>query len=262
MKKMLILGLCVASVVIGCKSETKTTSQTGVYTLDKQVITDGKTEMVKSTANGDVQYKIYTNEGYFYIGINKDSSAAFGTGSYTQVGNTITETNIYNNGSLDTAWDAKLEITNNDKGYTQVIPELKAGGVSYKLTEDYTKVQATGTSTLDGIWHQTKSIDVSNGKDTVVGTYNEYKVYNAGHFMWATKVTDTASKKEVKYVGHGTFTLNNDALTENLDLSNIPGANHKYEIKLKFNGADEYTQETADTAAKKVNFKTYKRIKK
>ena len=103
---------------------------------------------------------------------------------------------------------------------------------------------------------------MSNGKDTVVGTYNEYKVYNAGHFMWATKVTDTASKKEVKYVGHGTFTLNNDALTENLDLSNIPGANHKYEIKLKFNGADEYTQETADTAAKKVNFKTYKRIKK
>jgi hypothetical protein len=63
-------------------------------------------------------------------------------------------------------------------------------------------------------------------------------------------------------VGHGTFTLNNDALTENLDLSNMPNITGKYDIKVKFNGADEYTQETADTVAKTVGFKTYKRIKK
>ncbi len=230
--------------------------------MDKQVIADGKTEIVKTTANGDVQYKIYTNEGYFYIAIGKDSSTAFGTGSYVLNGNTVTESNIFNSISLDTASEAKLEITTAEKGYTQVIPEITVSGTKYKFTEDYTTVASTGTSALDGIWHQTKSMDVNNGKDTVVGTYNEYKVYSAGHFMWATKVTDTTTKKEVKYVGHGTFTLNNDALTEDLDLSNIPGANHKYSIKLKFNGADEYTQETADTAAKKVNFKTYKRIKK
>ena len=262
MKKMLFLGLCVASVVIGCKSETKTTSQAGVYTLDKQVITDGKTEFIKSTANGDVQYKIYTDAGYFYIGINKDSSVGFGTGSYTQVGNTITETNTYNSGSLDTAWDAKVEITNNEKGYTQMIPELKANGISYKLTEDYTKVQASGTSALDGIWHQTKNLVVT-GKDTADKTYNEYKVYHAGHFMWATRyMSDTAAKKMTNLVGHGTFTLNNDALIEQLDFSSLKGAVGKYDIKVKFNGADEYTQETADTTNKTVGFKTYKRIKK
>lgn len=262
MKKIIYVGLALATIAIGCKQETKTASVVGVHKLDKQVITDGKTETVKTAADGSVQYKIYTTEGYFYIGIGKDSSTGFGTGSYTQTGNTITESNIYNSGSLDTAWDAKVEITAAEKGYTQSIPELKVGGVSYKLTEDYTTVATTGTSALDGIWHQTKSIDVKNGKDTVDGTYNEYKVYSAGHFMWATKATDTTTKKTTNYVGHGTFTLNNDALTENLDLSNISGAIHKYDIKLKFNGADEYTQETADTTAKTVNFKTYKRIKK
>ena len=262
MKKIIYVGLALATIAIGCKQETKTTSLVGVHKLDKQVITDGKTETVKTAANGDVQYKIYTPEGYFYIGMTKDSTGGFGTGSYKQEGNIITESNIFNSGSLDTAWDAKLEITPAEKGYTQVIPELMSGGVKYKLTENYTTVSSTGTSALDGIWHQTKSLDVKNGKDSVVSTYNEYKVYNAGHFMWAAKYTDTATKKVSNLVGHGTFNLNNEALTEQLDLSNVKGAVGKYEIKIKFNGADEYTQEIADTAKKTVNFKTYKRIKK
>lgn len=262
MKKIIYVGLALATIAIGCKQETKSTSLVGVHKMDKQVITDGKTETVRTTANGDVQYKIYTSEGYFYIGIAKDSSGGFGTGTYKQEGNTITESNTYNSGSLDTAWNVKLEITAAEKGYTQVIPELMSGGAKYKITENYTTVSTSGTSALDGIWHQTKSMDVKDGKDTVVGTYNEYKVYNAGHFMWATKFTDTATKKVSNYVGHGTFTVNNDALTEQLDISNVRGAMGKYSIKLKFNGADEFTQETADTAKKTVNFKTYKRIKK
>jgi len=252
-------GFAFAAILTACNQPAKTVSQEGVYKLEKQLITDGKTDLVKSSANGDVQYKVFTSEGYFYIGINKDSSVGFGTGSYKQEGNIITETNVYNSGSLDTAWDAKLEITNNEKGYTQVIPSLMSNGLSYKITEEYSKVEASGTSALDGIWQQTKSVDVK-GMDSVVGTYNEYKVYSAGHFMWATKATDTVTKKTTNYVGHGTFTLNNEALTEQLDLSNVNGALRKYDIKLKFNGADEYTQETADTSSKTVNFKTYKRI--
>jgi hypothetical protein len=261
MKKIMFFGFAFAAILTACNQPAKKVSQEGVYKLEKQVITDGKTDLVKSSANGDVQYKVFTSEGYFYIGIGKDSSVGFGTGSYKQEGNTITETNIYNSGSLDTAWDAKLEITNNEKGFTQVIPSLMSNGVSYKDTEDYTKIEATGTSALDGIWQQTKSIDVK-GMDTVVSTYKEHKVYSAGHFMWATKATDMVTKKTTNYVGHGTFTLNNDALTEQLDLSNVNGALRKYDIKLKFNGADEYTQETADTVNKSVNFKTYKRILK
>ncbi len=262
MKKTLFLGFAIAAMAAGCNQAPKTASQEGVYKLDKQVITDGKTETVKTAEGGDIQYKIFTTEGYFYIGINKDSTAGFGTGAYKKDGNNITETNIYNSGSLDTAWDAKLEITQNDKGFTQVIPSLMYNGVSYKNTEDYTKVNTTGTSALDGIWHQTKTL-VVKGKDTSDQTYNEYKVYSGGHFMWATKyMSDSATKKMASLVGHGTFTLNNESLTENLDLSNRAGINGKYDIKIKFNGPDEYTQETVDTATKSVGFKTYKRIKK
>jgi len=262
MKKMLFLGLCVASVVIGCKSETKTTSQAGVYKLDKQVINDGKSELIKSTANGDLQYKIYTPEGYFVIAMAKDSTVYFGTGSYTQADKSLTETNIYNSLALDTVSDVKLDITTTEKGYTQLIPEITVSGTKYKFTEDYTTIATTGTSALDGIWHQTKNLVVS-GKDTADKTYNEYKVYQGGHFMWATRyMSDTAAKKMTNLVGHGTFTLNSDALTEQLDFSSLKGAVGKYDIKVKFNGADEYTQETADTTNKTVGFKTYKRIKK
>jgi hypothetical protein len=262
MKKIIFLGLTVAAITIGCNSETKTSSQAGVYKIDKAAITDGKTETVNLASDGNTQYKIFTPEAYFYIAIGKDSTVAYGLGSYTKVGNTITESNIYNSGSLDTAWDAKLDITTAEKGYTQVIPEMKVNGVSYKLTEDYTTVPASGTSALDGVWKQTKTLVVT-GTDTVDKTYNEYKVYSAGHFMWATSyLSDTAANKTTKLVGHGTFTLNNDALTEQLDLSNMKGITGKYDIKVKFNGADEYTQETADTTNKSVGFKTYKRIKK
>jgi hypothetical protein len=261
MKKIIFLSLAVAAVAVGCKQETKTTSLVGVHKLDKQVIADGKTENVKTSANGDVQYKIYTPEGYFYIAMSKDSVVNFGTGSYVLGDKVITESNIFNSISLDTASSVKLDITTGEKGYTQVIPEITVSGTKYKFTEDYTTVATTGTSALDGIWHQTKTI-VVKGKDTTDASYNEYKVYNSGHFMWATKYTDTATKKDVKLVGHGTFTVNNNDLIEQLDMSSRSGITGKYNIKLKFNGADEYTQETADTVAKTVNFKTYKRVKK
>lgn len=262
MKKLLFLGLSVAAITIGCNNETKTTSQAGVYKLDKAAMTDGKTETVNLASDGNVQYKIYTPEAYFYIGMGKDSSAGFGVGSYTQTGNTITESNIYNTASMDTAWDVKLEITGSEKGYSQLIPEMKVNGSNYKLTEDYTKVTATGTSPLDGVWKQTKFVLVT-GKDSADKTYNEYKVYSAGHFMWGTRyLSDSATKKFTNLVGHGTFTLNNDALTEQLDFASMKGLTGKYDIKVKFNGADEYTQETADTATKSVGFKTYKRVKK
>jgi hypothetical protein len=261
MKKIIYVGLALATIAIGCKQETKPAAILGVHKMDKQVVFDGKTESVATAAEGLVQYKIYTPEGYFYIKVTKDSAVAFGTGSYTQTGNTVTETNIFNSGSLDTAWSAKVEVEAAEKGYNQIVPELNLNGVKYKLTENYTTVASTGTSPLDGIWHQTKTILIS-GKDTADKTYNEYKVYNGGHFMWATKYTDEATKKEVNLVGHGTFTLNNESLTEQLDMSSRKDILGKYDIKVKFNGPDEYTQETADTVAKTVNFKTYKRLKK
>lgn len=265
MKKIVLMALS-ASVGLGLfscgnKEESKSESQAGVYSMDKQTGSDGKTEVLNQASDGGFQIKIYTDQNYFYIAMAKDSVASFGVGSYTLAGSKIEEKNIYNAAGLDTAGTFNLEITKSDKGYTQVIPEIMIQGKKWKLTEEYSSLPTTGTSELDGVWKQSKNLVVS-GKDTTDQTYNEYKIYSGGHFMWATRYQVDTTKKEFKnVVGHGTFTLKDGGLTEQLEKSNLAGAVGKYDIKVVFNGKDEYTQETADTKNKTVGFKTYQRVK-
>lgn len=262
MKKNIVLGFAFATLVASCTTTTKTEDQTGVYTMDQTVMTvNGKETTYKST-EGNTQIKIYTPENYFYIVQSQDSTVGFGLGSYTKEGNKVVESNIFNTNTLDTAQQVGLEITKSEKGYTQSIAEMMVGGVKFSSKEDYTSMAATGTSSLDGVWHQVKN-RVVKGTDTTDQTYNEYKVYHAGHFMWGARyIADSTSNTYTKIIGHGTFTLNNDALTENLDMSSMPNIIGKYNITVKFNGTDEYTQQTADTTNKVVGFKTYKRVKK
>ena len=263
MKKNVIVALALSLGIgmVSCSSETKTESQEGVYAMEKASMSDGKTETSSSSSDGSFQYKIFTPSHYFYIAIAKDSSGGFGLGTYTQNGKNLEENNIYNSIGLDTASTAKLEITRTEKGYIQLIPELRIRGINYKLNEEYSKIQAAGTSDLDGVWKQTKYL-VVNAKDTADKTYQEYKVYQSGHFMWATHYLADSTKKEYKNaVGHGTFKQEKANLTEQLEHSNMSGVLGKYDIKIVFNGKDEYTQETADPATKSVGFKTYQRIK-
>jgi hypothetical protein len=263
MKKTVLFALTLSLGVwlTGCNSSSESVSQEGVFTLEKQVFDDGRAQTVNLSTEGNLQYKIFTPNEYFYIAIAKDSSAGFGVGKYTLKGNNVEETNIYNSIGLDTAMVAKLEISSTEKGYRQFIPSLIIRGVDYKLTEEYNKVKAEGSSELDGVWKQTKNLVVSS-KDTTDGTYNEYKIYQKGHFMWATRYLPDTTKKEYKNaVGHGSFTLDKGALTEQLEQTNLPGIVGKYQIKVTFNGKDEYTQETADTKNKTVGFKTYQRVK-
>ena len=263
MKKLSILALCLSMAlgIYSCGNENKSESQAGVYSMEKQVGSDGKTETVNQSSDGGFQIKIYTDQNYFYVAMTKDSSASFGLGTYTLNGSKIEEKNIYNAASLDTAGTFNLDITKNEKGYSQVIPEIMIQGKKWKLTEEYSSLPTTGTSELDGVWKQSKNLVVS-GKDTTDQTYNEYKIYSGGHFMWATRYQADTTKKEFKnVVGHGTFTLKDGGLTEQLDKSSLAGAVGKYDIKIVFNGKDEYTQETADTKNKSVGFKTYKRVK-
>ena len=263
MKKNLCIALAL-SLGIGlanCSSDAKTASQEGVYSMVKASMTDGKTETTSSSSDGSFQYKIFTPSNYFYIAIAKDSTGGFGLGTYIKNGNNLEESNIYNTIGLDTVSTAKLEISNTEKGYVQLIPELVVRGVKYKLNEEYTQVKSTGSSDLDGVWKQTKNLVVT-AKDTADKTYHEYKVYHAGHFMWATRYLVDTTKNEFKNaVGHGTFKLEKAALSEQLEHSNMSGILGKYDIKIVFNGKDEYTQETTDPTNKSVGFKTYKRVK-
>lgn len=262
MKKNILLGFAFATLVASCTSTAKTENQTGVYHMDQAVVNNGTQETVYKSDSINTQFKIYTPDHYFFISVTNDTTVGFGLGGYTSAEGKINESNIFNTNTLDSTQEAGLLITKTANGYSQNIPEMMIGGQKLSLKEDYTAIAATGTSALDGVWHQSKNLEI-NGKDTADKTYNEYKVYHAGHFMWGARyLADTAATKFEKIVGHGTFTLNNDALTENLDMSSRKGITGTYNITVKFNGADEYTQQTADTANHIVGFKTYKRVKK
>lgn len=254
--------LVLTSFIASCNQEPKTASQVGVYKMEKALINDGIKDTSLLASDGNTQYKIYTPSAYFYIAIGKDSSVGFGLGTYTQHINKISEANIYNGGTLDTASTAILEITRNEKGYSQLIPEFLVSGKKYKWTEEYTSIASNGESSLNGVWHQTKNIEI-NGKDSVDRTYNEYKVFQGGHFMWAARyLVDSSKNKFSNIVGMGTFTLNNDSLTENLEMSSMKGITGKYNINIKVNGPDEFSQTTTDTTSHSIGIKTYKRISK
>lgn len=262
MKKNALLGLALTVLIASCTQPTKNESIVGVYNMDKSVINNGTTETNYLASEGNTQFKVYTPNAYFFIAQGKDSSVGFGLGTYTYTDGKIVETNIFNTNTLDTAQNVSLDITKNDKGYMQAIPEMMVGGKKISLKEEYSTITANGNSALDGVWHQTKNL-VVNGKDTVDQTYNEYKVYQMGHFMWGARyLADTTKNTYEKLVGHGTFTLNNESLTENLDMSSRKSITGKYNIIVTFNGPDEYTQKTADTSTHIVGFKTYKRISK
>ena len=47
MKKTILFGFAFAAILTACNEPAKTVSQEGVYKLEKQVITDGKTDFVK-----------------------------------------------------------------------------------------------------------------------------------------------------------------------------------------------------------------------
>ena len=263
MKKTSIVGFAMAAILASCTQPEAPVSQAGAYSLDKVIWNDGTKDNEALATDGNTQFKIYTTDSYFYIGENKDSSVSFGVGSYTQKdANNIEEVNIFNTTTLDTAVTAKLAITKNEKGYNQKISAIMIGGVQWSGSEDYTKLEGAGTSDLDGVWHQTKSIDVT-GQDSVVNTYNEYKVYHAGHFMWAARVlSDTTNNTYSKTIGKGSFTLNNGTLNEDLTFCSSRTWVGKYNIPVTFNGPDEFTQIITDTVNKTTSIKTYKRVSK
>ena len=263
MKKTTIVGFALAAIIAGCNQAETPTAQNGAYSLDKVIWNDGTKDTETLATDGNTQFKIYTDASYFYIAEAKDSTVSFGIGSYIQKdAKNIEEVNIFNSGSLDSASAAQLEITKTEKGYNQFIPELVVRGAKWSGTEYYTKLEGDGASELDGVWQQAKSLEIT-GLDTADRTYNEYKVYQAGHFMWAAMYkADTTAATFTKAIGKGKFTLNKEAITEDLTFSSNRSWVGKYDMHLTFNGPDEFTQSITDTVAKMTSIKTYKRVSK
>jgi hypothetical protein len=260
MKKTLILIAALAGCLIfGCKKKEKV-SQTGVFKLEKQMVSGGG----KDTIYDRNQFKIYTDHFFMYAGMAPDSSVGFGAGSYMlDTGNRLIERNIYSSQYLDSSKSFNVVITSrSDSGYTQVIPDLAViNGVNYKLTEVYSKLPSTDTSSMDGLWKLYKTYWVK-GKDTTTQNETQLKIFWGGHFMFVHRYPlDQAATNFKNGFGYGTFTFKRDTLSE-LDLMSSHSilVGHKYSIKITFNGKDEYQQVIDDPAANERTIEIYRRV--
>jgi hypothetical protein len=258
MKKFIIVAVLLISVIAGCKSSKNTPTQEGVYKLEKQMLSGGG----KDTIYARTQVKIYTDKYFMYAALAPDSSVGFGVGSYKLDSvNKIVESNIYSSRRLDSTINFNLEVNRTDTGYTQVIPDiLRLRNVSYKMTEVYAKVPAPDTSALDGLWKMDATYSVT-GKDTVKQTPTQYKIFKGGHFMFVHRYPiDKEGRKFKNGFGYGVFSLVNDTLREEDEISNHPQLlNRKFAIKITFKGKDEYSQVISDSTQKSIE--TYKRLK-
>lgn len=252
--------LLVTLGAVSCKeSTTETVSQAGVY---KNVSYRYVSATIDTTITDLQQVKIYTPTHFIYANLAADSSVGFGFGSYMQQHAKITENSIYNGTSLDTAADFTLEIQREQNGYTQVIPDIRVGGVSYKLTEKYVTIPSTGPSPLDGAWEQTHAITIT-GNDTTTVQQKHFKVYQGGHFMFVHRYpVDSAGTKFSNGFGFGTFTMDGESVIETNSLSNYSFILQKpITVTVKLNGTDAFVQTIADTANKSISMEYFKRVK-
>lgn len=258
MKKRLLSLSAIIFLATACQQPKTPESQAGVYKMESSNLKGGTSDTTYSNPH---QLKIYNATHYFYVAMTDDSAVSFGLGSYKQDGANITETNVYNTGSLDTAADFKLTITKTEKGYSQNIPEIVVSGTKYSLTENYATVAASGTSDLDGIWKETSNYTVK-GKDTSSTLGVQFKMYHAGHFVFAHRYpTDATNTTFKKGFGSGTFTYANGVAEEVNDFSNYPSViGVKYILKIVFNGKDEFTQTITDEKTGNYTVETYKRL--
>ncbi|HVV55406.1 MAG TPA: hypothetical protein VHC47_08785, partial [Mucilaginibacter sp.] len=209
------------------------------------------------------QVKIFTDRYFAYAGMAPDSSVGFGVGRYQlDTGNRIIEYNIYSSRALDSTQIFHIKMTRTDSGYTQVIPDLATvGGVKYSETEVYSKVPSASTSKIDGLWLLDSAYSVK-GKDTTVEHEVQYKIYWGGHFLFVHRYRVIPQSPVFKNgFGYGTFSLENDTLSEEDDLTNHAVLlNRQFAIKINFRSENEYTQVITDDQTGERSVEVYKKI--
>jgi hypothetical protein len=249
---------------IGCNNapEKEALAMSGAYSMLSQSV---KGEKVDTSYTSLKQLKIYTDDQMMYANVNPaDSVSSFGVGSYSSSMDTITETVLYNasdSSSSDSAQSYHLTIQKTEKGYSQVIPEIGMGAQKIKLTEEYETVGTKTTSPLDGLWKMTKGYNVK-GTDTSKSDGIQYKIYNAGHFMFGNTWTDSTKKLHTG-IGFGTFTMDGTTkVKESVTASTyyqIRG--QSFDIEIEMTGTDEFKQTLTSKDGSKI-IEYYQRVKK
>jgi len=234
----------------------------GAYNMLSQNIKGGKVDTTYKTLQ---QMKIFTDEYVMYANVNPpDSVSSFGIGTYSTDKDTINETIIFRSADTsrsETPSSFKLGIETTLKGYKQVIPNIGTqGDQKLALTETYESIGTQSKSALDGAWKLMKASYIK-GKDTSIQKVIQYKIYNAGHFVWGQSYEDSLKKNHTG-IGFGKFELNGNKLKEYImssTYSTIRDLN--FEIDIVMDGVDGFSQTITNKDSSK-SVEVYQRLKK
>jgi hypothetical protein len=145
---------------------------------------------------------------------------------------------------------------------TAIVPDwARSKTTGYKLTEEYAKVQSSGTSALDGVWELDKQYLVK-GRDTTRQRETLFKIFWQGHFMLIRHYpVDPVATKYKNGFGYGKFTLKNNTLDETMEMSSQKAlVNKKLTIPVDLK-SNEYTEEFKDPKSQLQTIAIYKRIR-
>ncbi len=254
-----LFGIC-TQVSAQADEKAKTLNMKGAYSMLRQVANDGTTDSLMNSE----QFKIYTNRYMIYVHPKAgDTLAEYGIGMYEIKNGKVMEY-VFHNSEVGAVKDTfELSIFKMGDGYKQTIHFPAAEGRSWTLVEDYISVGKNNTTPLDGAWKQTKATNIApNGRRQTNNNPTQFKVYESGHFIWVSTSTDNETKKPVSYYGYGSFEMDGDKKTTEINTSStfrsvllgVP-----VPIQLEFVGKDTYRQTITNADGSKT-VEEYKRL--
>jgi hypothetical protein len=192
-----------------------------------------------------------------------DSFGEYGIATYRQNGDSVTEHIFYTSSAGEVRDTAKLEITRLPNGYRQVIRYIDTAS-TFILTEDYDKVGKEPSTPLDGAWRQTRDIFIDKKGDTTRNVRKtQFKIYEAGYFIWAHPDKDPSSNNFYSAYGYGTYKMlaANKSQETNINSTFYTQLVGKpVDIDIEFNGTDSYKQTIYGPAGEK-SVELYDRLK-
>jgi hypothetical protein len=242
-------------------SEQGAISMQGAYAMYNQVMNDG----TKDSVMGIEQLKIFTDRHMMYAHKNSgDSFATYGIGTYKVQNGKVVEHVFYTSGGGAGNDTFELDINLVNDGFTQIINFPGEQGRNFKLTEDYKSVGKNVASPLDGAWKQTRAVYTSKeGSITSNNNPTQFKVFQSGHFMWASTAQDSATKKPLSYFGYGTFGMTDDNKVKEENTNSTFAAalvGTPVTLDVKFTGKDVFQQSISwPDGSKSIEY--YERLK-
>jgi hypothetical protein len=251
-------------VLFGCNNAAnKMVSMAGAYNMDSSSVFDGEKT---STSDRIKEFKIYTYDHMMWVNMNPaDSVSRFGIGRYSYDTGQVIENIIY--GATDSTANTNpasftLLIEKTDRGYKQVISELRSRGKTYRLSEYYETVSTAVKTPLDGAWKAVKMYTIKGKDTTLVQNVTQFKTYFAGHFMFGHTYLDSTKRLHTG-IGYGSFEMNGpNKIKEHVETTTYYQIRGKtIDIDIEMMGTNGFKQTITDPDGTK-NVEEYELLKK